>query len=368
MLLKHRVFYPLMVVLLVFSLTACDFIQRPDYEAVDPIPSLWKEYKEYFPIGVAVNGMTINTHSDLIEKHFLSITAENEMKPERFLRGISPNGELILDFSSGDMILDYARKNEKMVRGHVLVWHSQTPVWFFQDENGENLTPEALLERMEEYIKEVVGHYKGQFYAWDVVNEVISDSEENPNEIFRINSRWNQIFAGREIDYIEAAFRAAHEADPEAKLYYNDYSAVNPTKRDKIIYMLKELQARDVPIDGVGIQAHWAFDWPSAELIEEAIIAYSELGLDIQITELDIRKYSQDMYRRVALSTADLKKQAERYKEVFEVFIKHSDKISSVTIWGVTDDYSWIPQDPLIFDRNKNPKPAFWAILDALGK
>jgi len=155
-------------------------------------------------------------------------------------------------------MIKYARENDKIVRGHVLVWHEQTPEWFFKDEKGEELSPEALLERMEEYIKAVVGRYKGQIYAWDVVNEVISDDSDE--ETYRTNSRWNQIFKGREIDYIEAAFRAAKEADPEAKLFYNDYSAVSPKKRAKIISMLEELIARGVPIDGMGIQGHWAFD------------------------------------------------------------------------------------------------------------
>ena len=363
-----RIKYFLLFVFLLLSLSACDFIQKPDYETIEAIPSLWKEYKEHFPIGVAVNATTINTHSDLIEKHFLSITAENEMKPQTILPGYYTSDYLDrLNFTQGDRMIKYARENDKIVRGHVLVWHEQTPEWFFKDEKGEELSPEALLERMEEYIKAVVGRYKGQIYAWDVVNEVISDDSDE--ETYRTNSRWNQIFKGREIDYIEAAFRAAKEADPEAKLFYNDYGAVSPKKRAKIISMLEELIARGVPIDGMGIQGHWAFDgWPSKKDIEDSIIDYSNLGLDVQITELDIRKHTGEMFKDVTLSKADKKKQAEKYKEVFEIFIKHRDKISGVTFWGVTDDNSWIPQEPLIFDRNKNPKHAFWAILEALGE
>lgn len=377
MLLKHRVFYPLMVVLLVFSLTACDFFKPIEPEVVEPlppeaIPSLHKAYEGYFNIGVAVNAGTMNTHNDLIEKHFSSITAENEMKPDHILRYISGN-ELVLDFTRGDRIVNYALQNGKKVRGHVLVWHSQTPDWFFKDENDQLLSQEKIQERMAEYITKVVTHYKGKIDAWDVVNEAITDSND-PGHIYRHKdydkkngSLWNEIFAGSEIDYIAAAFRAAHEADPEAKLYYNDYNAVAPEKREKIMKMIRQLKDEDVPIHGIGIQAHWLFNWPSAGDIEDAIVEYSKMGLDVQITELDIR-IDGDMEKKITLSRKDKERQADRYKEVFEIFIKHSDKISSVTFWGITDDNSWISQEPLIFDRNKNPKPAFWAILDALGK
>lgn len=377
MLLKHRVFYPLMVVLLVFSLTACDFFKPIEPEVVEPlppeaIPSLHKAYEGYFNIGVAVNAGTMNTHNDLIEKHFSSITAENEMKPDHILRYISGN-ELVLDFTRGDRIVNYALQNGKKVRGHVLVWHSQTPDWFFKDENDQLLSQEKIQERMAEYITKVVTHYKGKIDAWDVVNEAITDSNA-PDHIYRHKdydkkngSLWNEIFAGSEIDYIAAAFRAAHEADPEAKLYYNDYNAVAPEKREKIMKMIRQLKDEDVPIHGIGIQAHWLFNWPSAGDIEDAIVEYSKMGLDVQITELDIR-IDGDMEKKITLSRKDKERQADRYKEVFEIFIKHSDKISSVTFWGITDDNSWISQEPLIFDRNKNPKPAFWAILDALGK
>lgn len=377
MLLKHRVFYPLMVVLLVFSLTACDFFKPIEPEVVEPlppeaIPSLHKAYEGYFNIGVAVNAGTMNTHNDLIEKHFSSITAENEMKPDHILRYISGN-ELVLDLTRGDRIVNYALQNGKKVRGHVLVWHSQTPDWFFKDENDQLLSQEKIQERMAEYITKVVTHYKGKIDAWDVVNEAITDSND-PGHIYRHKdydkkngSLWNEIFAGSEIDYIAAAFRAAHEADPEAKLYYNDYNAVAPEKREKIMKMIRQLKDEDVPIHGIGIQAHWLFNWPSAGDIEDAIVEYSKMGLDVQITELDIR-IDGDMEKKITLSRKDKERQADRYKEVFEIFIKHSDKISSVTFWGITDDNSWISQEPLIFDRNKNPKPAFWAILDALGK
>jgi len=377
MLLKHRVFYSLLAVLLVFSLTACDFFKPIEPEVVEPlppeaIPSLHKAYEGYFNIGVAVNAGTMNTHNDLIEKHFSSITAENEMKPDHILRYISGN-ELVLDFTRGDRIVNYALQNGKKVRGHVLVWHSQTPDWFFKDENDQLLSQEKIQERMAEYITKVVTHYKGKIDAWDVVNEAITDSND-PDHIYRHKdydkkngSLWNEIFAGSEIDYIAAAFRAAHEADPEAKLYYNDYNAVAPEKREKIMEMIRQLKDEDVPIHGIGIQAHWLFNWPSAGDIEDAIVEYSKMGLDVQITELDIR-IDGDMEKKITLSRKDKERQADRYKEVFEIFIKHSDKISSVTFWGITDDNSWISQEPLIFDRNKNPKPAFWAILDALGK
>lgn len=369
---KRRVLYPILVMLLVFSFTACDFLQPIEHETVEPlppalIPSLYETYEGYFDIGVAVSASpgysdTLSTHRDLIDKHFNSITAENEMKPQEILPWNYSSDYLDkLDFSKGDRIVNYAMNNDKRVRGHVLVWHTQIPDWFFEDGNGKKLDPDALLERMTRYIKKVVGHYKGKVYAWDVVNEAIDDAVNSIHD-FRQDSNWHRIFDGKEIDYIEAAFKAAHEADPAAKLYYNDFNIVRPDKRDKIIKMIKELQEREVPIHGIGIQGHWGFGWPTPEELDEAIKAYNDLGLDVQITELDIRKYGE-MQESETLSRTDLEKQAQKYKEVFEILIKHRDKISSVTFWGVTDDNSWIEQDPLIFDKNKNPKDAFWAII-----
>ena len=231
---KRRVLLFALVLSLLLSLNLAVF-------AEEEIPSLWEAYSDYFLIGTAVNSRTLNTHRDLIVKHFNSITAENEMKFD----ALQPT-EGIFNFYRADQMIEFAKENNIQVRGHVLVWHSQTPSWVFRFA-GQPATKELLLERMRNHISTVVGRYKGQIYAWDVVNEAISDGPE----IYR-DSPWYNII-GKE--FIAEAFRAAHEADPDAKLFYNDYNAVEPAKMQKIYNMLKELIEEGVPIHGVGIRA-----------------------------------------------------------------------------------------------------------------
>lgn len=325
------------------------------------IPSLYETYKDYFPIGSAVNPTTIETHKDLLEKHFNSITPENQMKWEI----IHPLPD-VYNFSEADKIVEFANKNNMKIRGHTLVWHQQIPSWVFKDEKGNYVSKEILLKRLEEHIKKVVGYYKGKVYAWDVVNEAISD---NPYEFLR-DAPWYKI-GGEEV--IEKAFTWAHEADPQALLFYNDYNLEEPTKRNKAYELVKRLKEKGIPIHGVGIQGHWTLNWPTPYMLEESIKKFSSLGVQVQITEFDISiyydRYENNNFKNPPSDRID--KQAEIYKKAFEVLRRYKNDINGVTFWGVADDATWLDywpiqgrkDHPLIFDVNHNPKKAFWEIV-----
>jgi len=238
--------------------------------------SLKDVYRDYFLIGAAVNLGTIKSHKDLILKHFSSLTAENDMK----FASTHPR-EGVYTFEAADTIMEFAESNGLKMRGHTLVWHQQTPDWVFQDSDGNDVSRDVLLSRMKEHIETVAGRYKGRIYAWDVVNEAVEDKRD----YFYRKTRWFEIIGE---DYIDRAFEYAHEADPDAALFYNDYSAVYPGKRDKIYSLVKGMKERGVPIHGIGIQGHWSIYGPSAEDIKTALDLYASLGLQIQITELDL--------------------------------------------------------------------------------
>nr|WP_240768611.1 endo-1,4-beta-xylanase [Olivibacter sp. XZL3] len=247
---------------------------------------------------------------------------------------------------------------------------TQTPDWLFRDASGKDVTKEVLLKRLEQHIKTVVRRYKGRVYAWDVVNEVIADSAT-----FLRKSKWFEI-AGE--DFIAKAFEYAHEADPAAVLFYNDYNTEIPTKRAKIYRLLKNLLDKGVPIHGVGLQAHWSVTYPSREELEESIRLFSSLGIQVQFTELDISVYGgrqggqlqKDRQSIAAASfTAEMEQQQlKQYKMVFEVFRRHKRAITGVTFWNVSDRYSWLDNRgkknfPLLFDQHLKPKKAFWEVL-----
>jgi len=347
-----------LVLVLVLSVGCFPMVTtKPDDGKAPGIPSLREIYQDYFEIGAAVSiagwsSKTIDTHQDLIKKHFSSLTAENEMKPD----ALQPRqGQF--NFSDGDKMVDFALSNGMKVRGHTLVWHAQTPDWFFRDKDGNRIDQKTVIteedrqlviERLENHIETVMKHYAGKVYAWDVVNEAISDDWQY---ILRQDSPWFRILGE---DFIEIAFRKAHEVDPDAKLFYNDYNAVMVYKRGRMAQMLKGLLDKGVPVHGVGIQGHWGVNGPAIDEIEDALKMYADLGLEIHITELDI-----------GMDGKSLAEQAERYREVFALFKKYSHAITSVTLWGISDAATWRPDDnPLLFDKNQEPKPAFWAIVD----
>ena len=325
-------------------------------------------YKDYFPMGVAVAPNTVEGESaDLLLEHFNSITPENVMK-----MGPIHREKDRFYWEDADKLAAFAKENDLKMRGHALVWHQQTGDWIFEDENGNKVDREELLKRMKTHIDSVVGRYKGTIYSWDVVNEAISD---NPDELLR-KSDWLEIIGE---DFIAKAFEYAHEADPDAKLYYNDYNAIIPEKRDRIYKMLKKLVENDVPIDGVGIQGHWSIYGPSEEELRKALDIYSSLGLDVQITELDVSLYHWEKEQRELKPgefdefTPELEqKQIEAYDMFFEVFRDYKDVLTGVTFWNLSDKYSWLDHYPvegrknypLLFDQELQPKKAYYEVID----
>ncbi|MBU9721002.1 endo-1,4-beta-xylanase [Bacillus alkalicola] len=325
-------------------------------------PSLYAKYKDYFPIGAAVNSKTLHSEQELLKKHFNSITAENEMKPIL----LQPQ-EGIFTFEKSDEMFAFAEANNKMVRGHTLVWHNQTPDWFFENEDGTQVSREKLIERMETHITTVVSRYKGRVYAWDVVNEVISDHE---GEYLR-KSKWLDILGE---DFISIAFEIAHKADPEASLFYNDYNESDPEKREKIYRLVKSLKDKGVPIHGVGLQAHWNIYGPTIDDIRAAIERYSSLGLQLQLTELDVSVFEHGDKRTDLTEPTEelLELQEKRYDEFFKLLREYRDVITGVTFWGVSDRYTWLSDFPVrgrknwpfVFDVDQNPKESFWKLVN----
>ena len=261
--------------------------------------------------------------------------------------------------------------NGMKLRGHTLVWHNQTPNWVFENEAGGKVDRQTLLDRMRAHIHTVVQRYGRTVYAWDVVNEAVTDEGE---EWLR-PSRWLE---GIGEDYLVKAFQYAHEADPHALLFYNDYNECDPGKREKIYRLVKWLQERGAPIHGIGLQAHWNLHRPSLDEIRASIERYASLGVQLQITEMDVSVFDHDDHRTdLTEPTEDLiKRQAERYGQFFDLFREYRDVITGVTFWGATDDYTWLDYFPvrdrknwpLLFDGNHRPKPAFHSVIRSAGR
>ncbi|WP_136606802.1 endo-1,4-beta-xylanase [Paenibacillus dokdonensis] len=319
-------------------------------------------FSDDFKIGAAVNPLTIRSQEELLAYHFNSITAENEMK----FASIHPEEEIYF-FDDADRLAAFARKHRMAMRGHTLVWHNQTTDWLFQDHQGQPVSKKILLERLHSHIHTVVGRYRDDIYAWDVVNEVITDEGA---ELLR-PSKWLDI-AGP--DFIAKAFEYAHEAAPSAQLFYNDYNESHPEKCDKIYTLVKSLIKQGVPIHGIGLQAHWNLSDPSLDDIRTAIEKYASLGMQLQLTELDMSMFRFEDKRSDLKEPTNgmLEQQAERYESVFRLLKEYRDVISSVTFWGAADDYTWLDNFPVqgrknwpfLFDEQHLPKPAFYRIAD----
>ncbi len=326
----------------------------------EDIPSLKEVFKNDFYIGAAIEAFQLDTPAlrQLLEKHFSSITAENAMKPEN----IQPI-EGVFDFKDADRIASFASDSGIALRGHTLIWHNQIPDWFFL-ENGEQASEEKLRERMKTHITEVMQQYKGQIYAWDVVNEPV---DPNMPDGLRRN-KWFDIMGE---EYIELAFRYAREADPEAKLFLNEYDTTDANKRNSIIDLVKKLQAKGVPIDGIGMQMHISLEKPTLEDFEKSLQEFSELGLEIHITEMDISVYENSSESFSSISEELLNEQGQRAKDLFTIIGKYKEHVTSVTFWGLTDEYTWLRYYfterndwPLPFDEEQEPKPFFWGMVD----
>ena len=337
-----------------------------------------------FYIGTAVNPSHIlgrDTLSlNIITKHFNSIVAENCMKAER----IHPE-EGKFNFDLPDRFIEFGEQNNMHIVGHTLIWHSQAPKWFFVDDEGNEVSREVLIERMRHHISNVVGRYKGRVHGWDVVNEaIVEDGSYRKSKFYEIIGE----------EYVELAFQFAAEADPDAELYYNDYGMGNPGRRKGVVEMVKKLQSKGIKIDGIGMQGHLNLESLNLEEFEKSIIAFSELGLPVMITEFDLTilpfptgETTADVGLRAEYE-ARMNPYADGFTEealaewneactnVFRLFLKHQDKISRVTTWGVTDNHSWKNNwpirgrndYPLLFDRDYQPKPVVKTIIEEASK
>lgn len=358
-----------MIMMLIFMVLASQKAESPQDKG-DQL-ALKAAYGDAFKVGAALNSSHVTGGDskavDIITRHFNTITPENIFK----FGPVHPAPDEYA-FEEADQYVKFGEKQEMFIVGHNLVWHMQTPDWVFRTEEGGMPTRGQLLERMRDHIHTVVGRYKERIDGWDVVNEAITD-----NGRWR-ETRWKQIIGK---DYVEKAFQFAREADPGAELYYNDYNLWKPSKRDAVIELVKELLDKDIKIDGIGMQAHLDLSYPPVDMIEESIEAFSDLGLKVMITELDIdvlpdpddsedRREDIDPY---ADRLPDSVRQTftRRYAELFELFKKHQDKIDRVTFWGVHDGQSWLnywpvkgrTNYPLLWDRDYKPKPALETII-----
>ena len=335
-----------------------------------------------FRIGAALNYDQVYGREDkatrLVKKHFNTISPENMLK----WGPVHPEPE-VFNFEPADKYVAFGVENDMFIVGHTLVWHSQVPDWVFQDEQGNSITKEALLKRMQDHISTVAGRYKGKIGGWDVVNEALEDDGSLRQ------TKWLEIIGE---EFLQKAFEYARETDPEAELYYNDYSLWKPAKREGAVRLVRKLQEKGIKVDGIGMQGHYGIDYPTLDDIEASIEAFADLGVKVMITELDIdvlpnpskrqgadiamRFDPQEGYNPYANGLPDSVEQKlnQRYADIFNLFHKHRDKISRVTFWGVADQHSWLndwPMEgrrsyPLVFDRNYQPKPAFKAIVEAV--
>jgi endo-1,4-beta-xylanase len=329
------------------------------------IPAVKDVLASYFPVGAAVEPDQLgDIHADLLKRHFNSLVAENAMKP-----GPIQPVEGQFNWGPVDVLVDFARANSMLMRGHTLVWHNQNPAWLFLDAGGSPMqpTPEnkaLLLQRLESHIRAVVGRYKDDIFAWDVVNEVIDPAQADCMR----RSTWYTITG---LDYIKTAFEVAREVDPDAKLFINDYSTTDPAKRTCLYNLTRDLRAQGVPIDGVGHQMHINIESPSAAAIEETIVLFAGLSVDQHITELDMSIYTNNTDSYTTVPEEILIRQGYRYRDVFEVFKRQKDHIGSVTFWGMADDHTWLKTFPitrldlpLLFDEQLQAKHAYWGIVD----
>lgn len=389
-------------------------------------PTLKEAYQDQFYVGVAINrtmavGAAVRADNvrrtleevlkdtAVVKEQFNQISPENDLKWALIHPRPGPDG---YDFGPADAFVNFGLSNNMYIVGHTLVWHGQTPNWVFAGTNqppeatnappasvadtnapgtnapggrgfgrgpgggfgrfgfsGPRASREELLERMREHIHTVVGRYKGKIKSWDVVNEAISDGGTN---VLR-NSLWLEIIGP---DFIAKAFEYAHEADPDAILRYNDYGLENPSKRRKLITLIKSLQEQKVPVMAIGSQTHVSVSSPSFEGMDQTLTELETLGLPIHITELDVnsaqggqRTTGADIASNAATTQGGLVDEASQrlsneYANLFRAFIKHKNSVKVVTFWGVNDGVSWRANGkPLLFDGNNQPKPAFDAVI-----
>lgn len=356
--------------------------EKPAQE--DHSPSLKSAFEQAFLIGAALTRAQIDMRDEkgiaLAKAHFNSITPENVMKWEEIHPGVNT-----FDFDAADRFVHFGEEHGMFIVGHTLVWHAQTPQWVFEGEGGSPPTRDVLLERMRDHIHTVVGRYKGRIHGWDVVNEAIND-----DGTFR-DSPWYRVIGA---EYILKAFEYAHEADPDAELYYNDYSLEYPKKRQAAAQLVQWLRERGAPITGIGTQSHFGLDYPELAEFEKTLDVFARLDVNVMITELEIDvlpasieyqgadiSVCVELDERMnpypnALPESVQRELADRYQSVFKVLLDHRDAVTRVTIWGISDGDSWknywpakgSTNYPLLFDRWWRPKPAFFSLLELARK
>ena len=361
--------------------TGCNQTENPANNG--EVPALKEVFEDAFVIGAALNSAQITGVDErgveIVTTHYNTITPENITKWEH----IHPEPG-VYNFDLPDQFVQFGEENGMFMVGHTLVWHSQVPGWVFEDDNGNPLDRDALLERMRDHIHTVVGRYKGRIHGWDVVNEALNEDGSLRQTL------WLEIIGE---DYLVKAFEYAHEADPDAELYYNDYSLENPAKREGAVRLLQNLMEQGAPVTGVGTQGHFSLNWPSLEEAEATVTAFAALGLDVMVTELDIDVLPPAMdYMGADVSmNVELREElnpwpealpdsiqqalAQRYADLFDLYYRHRDSVTRITFWGVSDGDSWKnnwpvqgrTNYPLLFDRNWEPKPAFYAVIEIPG-
>jgi endo-1,4-beta-xylanase len=332
-------------------------------------------YEPFFPVGVAVAAgeygfNSFTAYGDPLIGEFNSLVAENCMKSS-----VIHPAEGLFNWGPADSIVNYAQKHNMRVRGHTLVCHNQSAPWMFPGTGTAEEKKEYSRSKMQEHINAVVGRYKGKIYCWDVVNEAVKDNGDTSASIYRESSPWYTAFG--DASCIQDAFDYAANADPEAELFYNDYSICDSNKRNRVVKMINTLNLEQHGLKGIGIQAHWNLVWPTISDIQTTIDTFHSMGLDVQITELDIDCYDGSASGTTLPYSQFESKLAERYKEIFDCFRKNKGKISGVTFWGLADDHTWLdnfyggsnktsPRKnyPLLFGTSHQFKKAFYAVRD----
>jgi endo-1,4-beta-xylanase len=342
-------------------------------------PGLKDAFRDAFMIGAALaprqfEGLDTSSVA-LVARQFNATTPENVLKWE----AVHPRPDRY-DFGPSDAYVAFGERHGMFITGHTLVWHSQTPRWVFENAQGLPLSRDELLARMKDHITTVVGRYKGRIKGWDVVNEALNEDGSLRQ------SPWMRIIGP---DYIMKAFQFAHEADPAAQLYYNDYNLDYPAKRDGAVRLVRSLQAAGVPIYAVGTQEHLKLTTPTIALVDSSIRALAATGVKVNVTELDIdllpaatRNATADVSVRAGpapdldpykagLPDSLQQALARRYEDLFRVYLAHREVIDRVTFWGVADRDSWLngwpvrgrTSYPLLFDRQNKPKPAYDRVM-----
>jgi endo-1,4-beta-xylanase len=336
------------------AMTSCS-IAPPDITSYAPLSRL---YAARFPVGAAIEPWQLDGREGaLLAWHYSGVVAENAMKATR----LQPE-EGRFSFSDADGIVAFAERHGMRMRGHTLLWHEETPGWVWRAGDGSAAHPALVLERLRTHISTVVGRYRGRVHSWDVVNEVVDPS--GPGCLR--DTAWLRVIGPA---YLDAAFHAAHAADPGARLLLNDYETADPARRECVLRLATSLRARGVPLHGIGHQMHVRLDGPSPEAVDATLAAVAALGLDNEITELDMTLGPASTRGLEALL---LEKQARRYAELFRVFARRPD-VKAVTFWGVSDAHTWLnmkraksdPDRPLLFDAAQRPKPAYHAVAAA---